>query len=69
MLAARLREAPDYDHFRLYAQPIMALGRENPAPKPAPGGIALAEVLLRLREEETRMLPPSASRRKRCSPP
>ncbi|MEO8145494.1 MAG: EAL domain-containing protein [Betaproteobacteria bacterium] len=48
--AARLREALDYDHFRLYAQPIVAL-----AP---PGGIALAEVLVRLREEETRMLPP-----------
>lgn len=52
--AARLREALDYDHFRLYAQPIMALGPENPAS----GGIALAEVLVRLREEEARMLPP-----------
>jgi EAL domain-containing protein (putative c-di-GMP-specific phosphodiesterase class I) len=48
--ATRLREALDYDHFRLYAQPILAL-----AP---PGGIAMAEVLVRLREEETRMLPP-----------
>lgn len=48
--AARLREALDYDHFRLYAQPILAL-----AP---PGGVAMAEVLVRLREEETRMLPP-----------
>ena len=48
--AARLREALDYDHFRLYAQPILTLA--------APGGIALAEVLVRLREEETRMLPP-----------
>jgi EAL domain-containing protein (putative c-di-GMP-specific phosphodiesterase class I) len=48
--AARLREALDYDHFRLYAQPVLAL-----AP---PGGIAMAEVLVRLREEETRMLPP-----------
>ena len=48
--AARLREALDYDHFRLYAQPVVAL-----AP---PGGIAMAEVLVRLREEETRMLPP-----------
>jgi len=48
--AARLREALDYDHFRLYAQPIVAL--------PAPGGIALAEILVRLREEEARMLPP-----------
>jgi len=42
--AARLREALDYDHFRLYAQPVLAL-----AP---PGGIVLAEVLVRLREEE-----------------
>ena len=48
--AARLREALDYDHLRLYAQPILAL-----AP---PGGVALAEVLVRLREEEARMLPP-----------
>jgi EAL domain-containing protein (putative c-di-GMP-specific phosphodiesterase class I) len=48
--AARLREALDYDHFRLYAQPIVRLA--------APGGIAMAEVLVRLREEETRMLPP-----------
>src|SRR5258707_11059734 len=48
--AARLREALDYDHFRLYAQPVLALA--------TPGGIALAEVLVRLREEETRMLPP-----------
>ena len=48
--AARLREALEYDHFRLYAQPIMALA--------APHGIAMAEVLVRLREEETRMLPP-----------
>lgn len=48
--AARLREALDYDHFRLYAQPIVSL-----AP---PEGIALAEILVRLREEEARMLPP-----------
>ena len=48
--AARLREALDYDHFRLYAQPVVAL-----AP---PRGVAFAEVLVRLREEEARMLPP-----------
>ena len=48
--AARLREALEYDHFRLDAQPIVAL-----AP---PGGVAFAEVLVRLREEETQMLPP-----------
>jgi EAL domain-containing protein (putative c-di-GMP-specific phosphodiesterase class I) len=48
--AARLRAALDHDHFRLYAQPIVAL-----AP---PEGIAMAEVLVRLREEEAQMLPP-----------
>jgi EAL domain-containing protein (putative c-di-GMP-specific phosphodiesterase class I) len=48
--AQRLRDALDHDHFRLYAQPVLAL-----AP---PGGIELAEVLVRLAEEETRMLPP-----------
>jgi len=52
--AARLREALDYDHFRLYAQKVVALK----AADPAPGGVAMAEVLVRLREEETRMLPP-----------
>ena len=48
--AARLREALDYDHFRLYAQAVVALG--------PPQGIAMAEVLVRLREEEERLLPP-----------
>ncbi len=48
--AERLRAALDHDHFRLHAQPIVAL-----AP---PGGVAMAEVLVRLREEEARMLPP-----------
>ena len=47
--AARLREALEYDHFRLYAQPVVAL---------AEGRTAFAEVLVRLREEEARMLPP-----------
>jgi EAL domain-containing protein (putative c-di-GMP-specific phosphodiesterase class I) len=50
--AARLREALDYDQLRLYAQAIVALGPL------APGGFAMAEVLVRLREEEARMLPP-----------
>jgi len=54
--AARLREALDYDHFRLYAQPVIALA---PAKETAPAGsVAFAEVLVRLREEEARMLPP-----------
>ena len=48
--AARLREALDYDHFRLYAQPVISLT--------GAGGIAFAEVLVRLREEEARLLPP-----------
>jgi diguanylate cyclase len=52
--AARLREALDYDHFRLYAQQVVALQPEGAVP----GGVAMAEVLVRLREEEARMLPP-----------
>ena len=47
--AARLREALDYDHFRLYGQPVVSA---------AEGGAAFAEVLVRLREEEARLLPP-----------
>ena len=54
--AARLREALDYDHFRLYAQPVIVLAA---ATETAPAGsVAFAEVLVRLREEEARMLPP-----------
>jgi Amt family ammonium transporter len=48
--AARLREALDYDHFRLYGQPVRAAADE--------GATLLAEVLVRLREEEARLLPP-----------
>jgi EAL domain-containing protein (putative c-di-GMP-specific phosphodiesterase class I) len=48
--AARLRDALQHDHFRLYAQPILDLRGAAPA--------AFAEVLVRLREEEARMLPP-----------
>ena len=48
--AARLRQAIEFDHFRLFVQPIVALQ--------PPGGLALAEALVRLREEETRLLPP-----------
>jgi EAL domain-containing protein (putative c-di-GMP-specific phosphodiesterase class I) len=55
--AARLREALDYDHFRLYGQTVVALAAEAAAPAPH-GSVAFAEVLLRLREEEKRMLPP-----------
>jgi len=47
---ARLRQALDLDELQLFCQPILAL-------RP-PGGFALAEVLVRLREEEALMLPP-----------
>lgn len=47
---ARLRQALDRDELQLYCQPILSL-------RP-PGGFAMAEVLIRLREEEARMLPP-----------
>ena len=52
--AARLREALDNDHFRLYAQPVMRLA----AGAGAPDEILMAEVLVRLREREALMLPP-----------
>ena len=48
--ASRLREALEYDHFCLYGQQVVSLA--------APQGVAMAEVLVRLREEEARMLPP-----------
>jgi len=48
--AARLREALDQDHLCLFAQPIVSLA--------AGGGIAMVEILVRLREEEELMLPP-----------
>lgn len=44
----RLRQALEHDHFRLYGQAVHALG----------GAPLFAEVLVRLREEEARMLPP-----------
>lgn len=47
---ARLRQALDRDELQLYCQPILSL-------RP-PGGFTMAEVLVRLREEETRLLPP-----------
>jgi EAL domain-containing protein (putative c-di-GMP-specific phosphodiesterase class I) len=47
---ARLRQALDHDELQLYGQPILSL-----LPK---GGFAMAEVLVRLREEEKLMLPP-----------
>jgi len=47
---ARLRQALDRDELQLYCQPILSL-------RP-PGGFVMAEVLIRLREEQARMLPP-----------
>ena len=47
---ARLRQALDRDDLQIYCQPILAL-------RP-PGGFVMAEVLVRLREEEALMLPP-----------
>ena len=47
---ARLRQGLDRDELQLYCPPILSL-------RP-PGGFAMAEVLVRLREEEARLLPP-----------
>ncbi|HLX79614.1 MAG TPA: EAL domain-containing protein [Burkholderiales bacterium] len=49
--AARLREALDRDQLRLHAQPVVALEKEGEDPE-------FAEVLVRLREDEARLLPP-----------
>jgi len=52
--ATRLREALENDEFTLYCQPIAALG-----PKSGTGGsFPMAEVLVRMREEERALLPP-----------
>ncbi|MDW8469543.1 MAG: EAL domain-containing protein [Burkholderiales bacterium] len=48
--AQRLRDALDHDHFRLYGQPIL--------PTEGGGRAELVEVLVRLAEEEERLLPP-----------
>jgi EAL domain-containing protein (putative c-di-GMP-specific phosphodiesterase class I) len=50
--AARLRQALEKDEFELYCQPMLALTGE------AAGSFPMAEVLVRLREEETALLPP-----------
>jgi EAL domain-containing protein (putative c-di-GMP-specific phosphodiesterase class I) len=47
---ARLRQALERDEMQLYCQPILSL-------RP-PGTFAMAEVLVRLREEEALLLPP-----------
>jgi EAL domain-containing protein (putative c-di-GMP-specific phosphodiesterase class I) len=48
--AERLAQALERDELELYAQPILALR--------APGDFPIAEVLVRLREEEEALLPP-----------
>jgi EAL domain-containing protein (putative c-di-GMP-specific phosphodiesterase class I) len=48
--ASRLRQALDDDEFALYAQAVLALAGEERYP--------MAEILVRLREEEKAMLPP-----------
>ena len=48
--AARLQAALDNDDLMLYCQPIRALG--------GAGGYPMAEVLVRMREEEKALLPP-----------
>src|SRR5579859_7188744 len=48
--APRLRQALDNDEFALYAQAVLALKGEERYP--------MAEILVRLREEEKAMLPP-----------
>jgi len=50
--ALRLRQALDKDEFELYCQPMLALSG------PAAGTYPMGEVLVRLREEETALLPP-----------
>ncbi|HYG54354.1 MAG TPA: EAL domain-containing protein [Burkholderiales bacterium] len=48
--AARLRQSLEANEFALFCQPILALRGE--------GGYPMAEVLVRLREEEAALLPP-----------
>jgi EAL domain-containing protein (putative c-di-GMP-specific phosphodiesterase class I) len=48
--AARLREAIEKNEFALYCQPIHALTGDQPYP--------MAEILVRMREEEQALLPP-----------
>src|SRR5262245_26962966 len=50
--AAHLREALEKNDFELYCQPMLALSGA------AAGSYPLGEVLVRLREEETALLPP-----------
>lgn len=60
--AARLREALDGEDLVLWAQPVVQLEVEpRPGPDAGPraaGNIVMAEVLVRLREDGSRLLPP-----------
>src|SRR5262245_48046403 len=47
---ARLKQAIEKDEFALFCQPILSLAQE--------GGYPMAEVLVRMREEESALLPP-----------
>ena len=56
--AARLREALDGDDLVLWAQPVVRLEPDPEIDGRAAGRIVMAEVLVRLREEGSRLLPP-----------
>jgi len=56
--AARLREALDGDDLVLWAQPVVRLAPDRESDRRAAGSIVMAEVLVRLREEGSRLLPP-----------
>jgi EAL domain-containing protein (putative c-di-GMP-specific phosphodiesterase class I) len=56
--AARLREALDGDDLVLWAQPVVRLGPDPGFGRRAAAGGSMAEVLVRLREGGSRLLPP-----------
>jgi EAL domain-containing protein (putative c-di-GMP-specific phosphodiesterase class I) len=56
--AERLREALDGDDLVLWGQPVVQLNPDSAPDRRAPGRIVMAEVLVRLREEGSRLLPP-----------
>jgi len=56
--AERLRQALDGDDLVLWGQPVVRLEGEPRSDPQAPGNIVMAEVLVRLREGGSRLLPP-----------
>jgi len=56
--AARLREALDGDDLVLWAQPVVRLAPDPESDRRGAGSIVMAEVLVRLREEGSRLLRP-----------